>query len=246
MTCGIHAHLEGQRLASLGPWAAIWLAVVGPGCHCTDSPGDDDAGDAVPSEATDMGRDEGSADARYDCSGQDGTPWCPAPECTQIDNCYDPLNYVCDLRCYSIDYAAAGRCVLVGRDPVCPAEEAPVCGCDGVTYRNDCERLVARQPLKHEGPCLAYPCPPTCTTFDGYGLDPLGWRDSCNSNLFCAVDCTGCTVQIRRDPGEPELCMWVAVCPDGRDAACVPLDPTYDPRYRGLITRALGITDCPP
>jgi len=246
MTRAIHKHLEGRRLANLGPWAVIWLAVVSPGCHCTESSGDDDAGDSTRVEVSDLGGEEGSADARIDCSGQDGTPWCPGPECTEIDNCRDPVNYVCDLHCYW----GEGRCVFLGLDPVCPAEEAPVCGCDGVTYRNDCERLLARQRLKHEGPCTEYPCPPICAS-DYYGLtSAIGWRDSCSGNRYCQADCTGCSVQVRQDlSGEPGFCMWVGVCPDGRDPACEPLEPT-DPRYsithRGLIAPALGITDCPP
>lgn len=64
-----------------------------------------------------------------------------------------PAGQFCDLQpagsCTTPD--ARGTC----RSPpeVCPAIAAPVCGCDGVTYGNDCERQGAGVPLAHEGAC---------------------------------------------------------------------------------------------
>ena len=44
-----------------------------------------------------------------------------------------------------------GRCVKVRR--VCGRIYRPVCGCDGKTYGNDCERQMAMVSKNHNGAC---------------------------------------------------------------------------------------------
>ncbi|MBI4585546.1 MAG: hypothetical protein HY717_16145 [Planctomycetes bacterium] len=44
-----------------------------------------------------------------------------------------------------------GECVSLPAD--CPQIYEPVCGCDGQTYSNDCERLKAGVQKNHDGPC---------------------------------------------------------------------------------------------
>ena len=52
----------------------------------------------------------------------------------------------------------AGECVEV--PDACITLWDPVCGCDGRTYGNDCERIRARVALAHEGSCDATACGP--------------------------------------------------------------------------------------
>jgi Kazal-type serine protease inhibitor domain len=46
---------------------------------------------------------------------------------------------------------AAGTCVVIPE--VCTADYRPVCGCNGKTYGNDCERQIAQVPRKSKGQC---------------------------------------------------------------------------------------------
>jgi hypothetical protein len=51
--------------------------------------------------------------------------------------------------CAVID--ASGTCVKVPQ--ICPRVVLPVCGCDGKTYNNDCERQQAMVSKNHNGKC---------------------------------------------------------------------------------------------
>jgi hypothetical protein len=73
----------------------------------------------------------------------------PRPRCGDGLSC--PGGQVCDREDATCSPDPPGVCVVV--PPVCIQIFDPVCGCNSVTYPNDCERLKAGVTLRHRGPC---------------------------------------------------------------------------------------------
>ena len=150
------------------------------------------------------------ADGHWACGDDAGSYPCEAPGVV----CGPVCGGIAGLPCYEADAfckfpegtcGAAdvfGMCTPVP-DNGCPEIYDPVCGCDGVTYDNECEADAARVSIAHHGPCER-PCS------EVLGLPP------CWSDMFCLYPEGTCD-----DGVHLGVCTPIpSGCPDNWDPVC--------------------------
>lgn len=115
--------------------------------------------------------------------GCDGPPPPPPPPagllyCGGPNAVACPEGFACDRSdplCTQAD--TAGVCVAAS--DACTDQGNPVCGCDGQTYPDDCDRLAAGAVLKHGGACMA-------------GQACGGSNPPCAAGMFCEYPLGSC------------------------------------------------------
>ena len=166
------------------------------------------------------------------------TPGPCALRCGTIAGLGCPDGQFCDLdpgQCHTAD--AAGVCRPDLKGVLCIDLYLPVCGCDGVTYGNECERLRSQAQKAHDGACcpVAIICAPGTMPVD---RDGDGCVDGCAPACRTACDCYTQALNIPC----PLLCpgcgsFWA--CEAG---GCIPRCGVLPPDLRDLL--AAGA--CPP
>lgn len=157
---------------------------------------------------------------RGECTGTR----CGGPDAVQCE-----AGFFCEVQPGCEDPAAFGVCDETPQG--CPRIWDPVCGCDGQTYSNDCERRAAGVSLRHPGECR----PPVA---DCRTNDDCGPREVC---LHAPGQCDEIGICERR----PEACIQIydPVCGcDGRTYGnqCEALANGVSVAHRGMCAPTAG------
>ena len=166
----------------------------------------------------------------------------PNPEGTpNVSSQSDDLRFrrLCDgrpqLACAKTQYCsamAANHCpgprtfgVCANKPQLCSDLFAPVCGCDGETYSNQCFAAAVGVAVEHTGACAAQG--PTCGGIAGIACPGFGRcvdnpSDNCDPNaggadcsgVCSCIDTVACKVGTHFD-GDPKVCTCVPDAPQG-------------------------------
>ena len=124
-------------------------------------------------------------------------------ECVAANRCYTNAECALDEFCDKADGDCLGEGECTTRPTICTHHWDPVCGCDGVTYSNECYANANGQSILHTGECV----PPPCLH-----------NSQCQPEEFCAKVVGACD-SAGACQERPEVCLavWDPVCGcDGR------------------------------
>ena len=103
---------------------------------------------------------------------------------------------------------AQGKCTDIPKNSACDAVYDPVCGCDGMTYGNDCAATIAGVSVDYAGACGKDPTGAVCGGITGAGCDAGEFCDFAIADKCGAGDMTATCQTVPK------------VCTDQSDPVC--------------------------